>query len=197
MSRPLCLQRYSSRSITRASTMRWTRRPSTAPTNSPGPSAAPHSGAGRRRPGAQRSDGDRRIYRDERRPQPPLMPSGALDRAKARWMEEFADGRLGDLIIWRLFYQKTIVPYGLEARARPRPDRTGDDARFAGSARLIEARAPGLRASCSTMSAPQTSPMAVFRNARSPASRSMASAGRAARRGSRGRPGGARVWRGQ
>lgn len=50
-------------------------------------------------------------YVDERWPEPPLMPRAAADRAKARWMEEFADSRLGDLIIWRLFYQKTIVPY--------------------------------------------------------------------------------------
>jgi glutathione S-transferase len=50
-------------------------------------------------------------YIDERWPEPPLMPKGAENRARARWMEEFADSRLGDLIIWRLFYQKTIVPY--------------------------------------------------------------------------------------
>ena len=50
-------------------------------------------------------------YADERWPEPPLMPKGAENRARARWMEEFADSRLGDLIIWRLFYQKTIVPY--------------------------------------------------------------------------------------
>ena len=50
-------------------------------------------------------------YADERWPEPPLMPKGAENRARARWMEEFADSRLGDLIIWRRFYQKTIVPY--------------------------------------------------------------------------------------
>jgi glutathione S-transferase len=50
-------------------------------------------------------------YIDERWPEPPLMPKGAAERAKARWMEEFADSRLGDLIIWRLFYQRTIVPW--------------------------------------------------------------------------------------
>jgi len=49
-------------------------------------------------------------YIDERWPDPPLMPKGAADRARARWMEEFADSRLGDLLIWRLFYQRTIVP---------------------------------------------------------------------------------------
>jgi glutathione S-transferase len=50
-------------------------------------------------------------YVDERWPEPPLMPKSPADRAKARWMEEFADSRLGDLIVWRLFYQKTIVPF--------------------------------------------------------------------------------------
>lgn len=50
-------------------------------------------------------------YVDERWPAPPLMPKSPADRARARWMEEFADSRLGDLIIWRLFYQKTIVPH--------------------------------------------------------------------------------------
>ena len=50
-------------------------------------------------------------YIDERWPTPPLMPKSPADRAKARWMEEFADSRLGDLLIWRLFYQKTIVPF--------------------------------------------------------------------------------------
>ncbi|MGK6356013.1 glutathione S-transferase family protein [Sphingomonas sp. DT-207] len=50
-------------------------------------------------------------YIEERWPEPPLMPRSPEDRAKARWMEEFADSRLGDLIIWRLFYQRTIVPF--------------------------------------------------------------------------------------
>lgn len=50
-------------------------------------------------------------YVDERWPAPPLMPRSPEDRAKARWMEEFADSRLGDLIIWRLFYQRTVVPW--------------------------------------------------------------------------------------
>ena len=50
-------------------------------------------------------------YIDERWPAPPLMPKSPAHRAKARWMEEFADSRLGDLLIWRLFYQKTIVPF--------------------------------------------------------------------------------------
>ena len=37
-----------------------------------------------------------------------LLPEGPCDRARARWFEEFADTRLGDLFIWGLFYQKVV-----------------------------------------------------------------------------------------
>jgi glutathione S-transferase len=40
----------------------------------------------------------------------PLFPSAAKDRARARWFEEFADSRLGDVFIWGLFYQKIVHP---------------------------------------------------------------------------------------
>jgi glutathione S-transferase len=39
-----------------------------------------------------------------------LLPSDPRDRARARWLEEFADTRLGDLFIWGLFYQKIVHP---------------------------------------------------------------------------------------
>jgi glutathione S-transferase len=37
-----------------------------------------------------------------------LLPEGPRDRARARWLEEYADTRLGDLFIWGLFYQKFV-----------------------------------------------------------------------------------------
>ena len=37
-----------------------------------------------------------------------LLPEGPRDRARARWLEEYADSRLGDLFIWGLFYQKIV-----------------------------------------------------------------------------------------
>ena len=49
-------------------------------------------------------------YLDEAYPDPPLLPSDPKDRARARWLEEFADTRLGDLFIWGLFYQKIVHP---------------------------------------------------------------------------------------
>ncbi|HEX8514052.1 MAG TPA: glutathione S-transferase family protein [Allosphingosinicella sp.] len=47
---------------------------------------------------------------DERWPEPPLLPRDVDDRARARWFEEYADTRLGDVFIWGLFYQKFVRP---------------------------------------------------------------------------------------
>ena len=38
----------------------------------------------------------------------PLLPEGPRNRARARWLEEYADSRLGDIFIWGLFYQKFV-----------------------------------------------------------------------------------------
>lgn len=40
----------------------------------------------------------------------PLLPTTPADRARARWLEEFADSRMGDVFIWNLFYQKIVHP---------------------------------------------------------------------------------------
>jgi glutathione S-transferase len=49
-------------------------------------------------------------YLDDSYPGHPLFPADPKDRAKARWFEEFADTRLGDVFIWGLFYQKIVHP---------------------------------------------------------------------------------------
>ena len=49
-------------------------------------------------------------YLDERMPSPPLFPRDPIARARARWLEEFADTRMGEVIIWRLFNQRVIAP---------------------------------------------------------------------------------------
>jgi glutathione S-transferase len=40
----------------------------------------------------------------------PLLPANPRDRARARWLEEYADTRLGDVFIWGLFYPKFVHP---------------------------------------------------------------------------------------
>jgi glutathione S-transferase len=50
-------------------------------------------------------------YLEDRHPSPPLYPGDLFDRARARWLEEFADTRMGDVFIWRLFNQVAINPF--------------------------------------------------------------------------------------
>jgi glutathione S-transferase len=49
-------------------------------------------------------------YLDEAYPGAPLLPEDPKARARARWLEEYADTRLGDVFIWGLFYQKFVHP---------------------------------------------------------------------------------------
>ena len=49
-------------------------------------------------------------YLEDRHPEPPLYPENLADRARARWLEEYADTRMGDVFIWRLFNQVAIAP---------------------------------------------------------------------------------------
>jgi glutathione S-transferase len=49
-------------------------------------------------------------YLDDRWPSPPLYPVDVADRARARWLEEYADSRMGDVFIWGLFDHAVIAP---------------------------------------------------------------------------------------
>ena len=47
-------------------------------------------------------------YLEEAYPQPSLLPVTPAERARARWLEEFADSRLGEVFIWHLYNQRVI-----------------------------------------------------------------------------------------
>jgi glutathione S-transferase len=49
-------------------------------------------------------------YLEDSHAQPALYPADVADRARARWFEEYADTRMGDVFIWRLFNQVAITP---------------------------------------------------------------------------------------
>ena len=50
-------------------------------------------------------------YLEDRYPTPALLPADIGQRARARWLEEYADTRMGEVFIWRLFNQVTINPF--------------------------------------------------------------------------------------
>jgi glutathione S-transferase len=49
-------------------------------------------------------------YLDERHPATALMPRGLADRARVRWLEEFADTRMGDVLVWGIFGGAVVRP---------------------------------------------------------------------------------------
>jgi glutathione S-transferase len=50
-------------------------------------------------------------YLDEVHPAPALHPADPAERARVRWLEEYADTALADALILRLFYQRAIRPH--------------------------------------------------------------------------------------
>jgi glutathione S-transferase len=50
-------------------------------------------------------------YLEDKYPTPSLYPADIAKRAKARWLEEYADTRLADVLVWRLFYQIAVRRY--------------------------------------------------------------------------------------
>lgn len=50
-------------------------------------------------------------YLEERYLTPRLLPATPAERARARWLEEYADTRMGEVFIWRLFNQRVIDRY--------------------------------------------------------------------------------------
>lgn len=50
-------------------------------------------------------------YLEDRHPRVSLYPVDIADRARARWLEEYADVALGDAIAGKLFYQLGIKPH--------------------------------------------------------------------------------------
>lgn len=49
-------------------------------------------------------------YIEETHPHPSILPATAKARAHARWLEEFADSRMGDVFIWKCFGAVVIAP---------------------------------------------------------------------------------------
>ncbi len=49
-------------------------------------------------------------YLEEKYPAPSILPATPEARAQARWLEEFADSRLGDAFVWKGFGAVVVAP---------------------------------------------------------------------------------------
>ena len=49
-------------------------------------------------------------YLADLHPDAGLLPASPAARARARWVEEYCDSRMGDAIVWKLFFQRVIGP---------------------------------------------------------------------------------------
>jgi len=56
-------------------------------------------------------------YLEDRYSAPALYPATAQAKARARWLEEYADTRMGEVFIWRLFNELVIKRYVWGERA--------------------------------------------------------------------------------
>ena len=56
-------------------------------------------------------------YLEDAHPTPHLYPKDIVQRAQARWLEEFADTRMGDVFAWKIF-QAAVIDPGVWGRPR-------------------------------------------------------------------------------
>lgn len=104
-------------------------------------------------------------YLEERYPQPSLYPADIGQRAQARWLEEYADSRLGQVIIWQLFHQ-LVINRGIWQRE---PDqailqRTYDED-LPSICNYLEGRIPPSGWLCGELSIADVAVACLFRNA--------------------------------
>ncbi|HET6431783.1 glutathione S-transferase family protein [Dyella sp.] len=81
-------------------------------------------------------------YLEERHPEPSLYPADVADRARARWLEEYADTHLGDVLIWRLFFQLGARRFLFREEADEAMVRTAREQEIPAALDYLEAQLP-------------------------------------------------------
>jgi len=104
-------------------------------------------------------------YLEDTHPEPALYPLDVAERAQARWLEEYADTRLGDVLIWGLFNETMIAP-AVWGRA-PDPDKIARvrDVELPPELAWLEAQLPAAGFLFGAVSIADISLAAFFRNA--------------------------------
>lgn len=104
-------------------------------------------------------------YLEDRYPAPALYPKDIADRAHARWWEEFADTRLGDVFIWRFYNVRVIQRFVFGASVDEEKLARTLNEEIPGVMNHLEAHAPGAGFLFGDLSIADISLAAFFRNA--------------------------------
>jgi Glutathione S-transferase len=104
-------------------------------------------------------------YLQDRFPQPSLYPADPVQRAQARWLEEYADSYLGDVIVWRMFFQKGVRRFLFNEGTDEDVVRRARDEELPVALDYLEARMPVAGWLFGDISIADISIAALFRNA--------------------------------
>lgn len=105
-------------------------------------------------------------YVEETWPTPPALPAAPRARARARWLEEYSDTRIGDVFIWKGFAAKIVAPMVFKTP----PDLDAFEKNCAGDVAdvmdYLEGQAPEEGFFCGAFGLADVSIAAMFRNMR-------------------------------
>lgn len=103
-------------------------------------------------------------YLEDRYPTPPLYPRHIVQRAAARWLEEFSDTRMAEVVIWRVFNQVAIGPAVWGDSTNQDVLRRALDQEFPSILDYLESQLPSTGFACGELSIADLSLGAMFRN---------------------------------
>jgi glutathione S-transferase len=49
-------------------------------------------------------------YFEDLQPRPSILPGNAADRARSRWLDEYADTRMAQVLVWGVFAKSVVLP---------------------------------------------------------------------------------------
>jgi glutathione S-transferase len=104
-------------------------------------------------------------YLEDRWPDPALFPAEPAERARARWLEEYADTRMGEVFIWRLFNEVAINPAVWGRPTDPAVLRRALDEEIPGILDYLETQLPAAGFLFGSLSLADVSIASFFRNA--------------------------------
>jgi glutathione S-transferase len=104
-------------------------------------------------------------YLEDRYPEPVLYPVDIFDRARARWLEEYADTRMGEVFIWHLFNQLIIKRFVWHEPADQAVVERAKNEEIPGILDYLEAQVPAANCLFGELSIADISIATFFRNA--------------------------------